>query len=208
MSSSMTYSSLVEDIIGYTQRKDSAFAAEIPRFVMLSENILATELKLLGFQNVVSGVLPTTNNTLPKPALWRDNISFNYIDSSGNRVEILPRSYEYCRNYWPNQSLTGAPRFYADYNFDNFLIVPTPSSAFQFELLYHSKLHPLDDSNQTNWLTNNAPQLLLSQCLIQAYIWARNDIELQKWQMSYDKAIAAFNGENTSRISDRTTEVK
>jgi len=202
----MTYDSLVTDLIGYTQRDDQEFSDEIPRFIMLAENTLATELKLLGFQNVVTGTFTPNNNTLPKPALWRDNISFNFTDASGNRIELLPRTYEYCRNFWQNQSLTGQPRFYADYNFDNFLIVPTPATGLTFELLYHTRLQPLDNSHQTNWLTDNAPQLLLAQCLIQAYTWVRNDAETAKWQSTYDRSIAAFHGEDKNRSKDRTTE--
>lgn len=205
MSASMTYNSLVSDVQSYLERDDAAMLAQIPRFIMLAENTLVTELKILGFQLPVTGEFQPNQSTIPKPAYWRDNISFNYTDASGNRVEILPRSYEYCRNFWPNPTSTGNPRFYADYNFDNFLIVPTPSAAFNFELLCHVRLQPLDSSHQTNWLTVNAPQLLLAATLVQAYTWSRNNTELQKWQGTYDRGLAAFNSENNNRIPDRTT---
>jgi len=206
MAEQMTYDSLVEDVTSYLERSnDEALQAQIPRFVMLAENTLATELKILGFQQPVTGVFEPSMSTLPKPAYWRDNISFNFTNANGERVEILPRSYEYCRNFWPNPNATGSPRFYADYNFDNFLIVPTPSTAFNFELLYHARLQPLDTSHQTNWLTTNAPQLLLAQTLVQAYTWAKNTKELQGWQSVYDRGLAAFNAENMMRIPDRTT---
>lgn len=206
MAESITYTSLVTDMESYLERKDANAIAQIPRFIMLAENTLATELKILGFQDVVTGVFPTTQNTIPKPAYWRDNISFNYTDATGNRVELLPRSYEYCRNFWPNPTLKDVPRFYADYNFDNFLIVPTPSTALNFEMLYHARIQPLDATNSTNWLTKNAPQLLLSAAMIEALTWTKNSTELQKWQAKYDRALSAFNAEDRNRIKDRTTE--
>lgn len=206
MAEAMTYTSLVTDLESYLERTDANAVAQIPRFIMLAENTLATELKILGFQGVVTGVFPTTQPTIPKPAYWRDNISFNYTDADGNRVELLPRSYEYCRNFWPNPSLQGNPRFYSDYNFDNFLIVPTPVSALNFELLYHARIQPLDGTNSTNWLTANAPQLLLSASMVEACTWTKNNTELAKWQAKYDRQLAAFNAEDRNRMEDRTTE--
>ena len=206
MAESMTYTSLVTDMESYLERTDSRVIAQIPRFIMLAENVVATELKILGFQDVVTGTFTINGPTLPKPAYWRDVISFNYTNASGERVELLPRSYEYCRNFWPNPTSTGSPRFYADYNFDNFLIVPTPSAALPFELLYHARIQPLDTSHSTNWLTANAPQLLLSAAMVEAYTWAKNNNELQKWQGKYDRSMAAFNSEDINRSPDRTTK--
>jgi hypothetical protein len=205
MAEVMTYDSLVSDIESYLERTDADTVAQIPRFIMLAENTLATELKILGFQIPVIGSFAINQPTISKPAYWKDTISFNYTDASGNRVEILPRSYEYCRNYWPNSNSSGSPRFYADYNFDNFLIVPTPSAAFNFELVYHARLQPLDSSHQTNWLTMNAPQLLLAASMVEAFTWTKNDDGLGKWQPKYDRALAAFNAEGENRIDDRTT---
>lgn len=209
MAASMTYTSLVTDIESYIERTsvDAAFIAQIPRFVMLAENTVATELKILGFQDVVTGTFAINAPTLPKPAYWRDVISFNYTNASGERVELLPRSYEYCRNFWPNPTSTGSPRFYADYNFDNFLIVPTPSTALTFELLYHARIQPLDTTNSTNWLTANAPQLLLSAAMVEASTWVKNAAQLQKWQSKYDRAMASFNAEDVNRSPDRTTKI-
>ena len=207
MADSLTYTSLVTDVESYLIRTDPAIIAQIPRFVMLAESTIATELKILGFQQPVTGQLLANSPTLQKPAYWHDTVSFNYTDVAGNRVEILPRAYEYCRNFWPNPIKTDNPRFYADYDFNNFLIVPTPSSPFNFELVYHARLLPLDTSNSTNWITINAPQLLLAAVLVQAYMWSKNGKELAVWQPQYDRHLASFTGEDRGRSPDRTTKV-
>lgn len=210
MAEVMTYDSLVSDMKSYQEREYSSdkFVDQIPRLIMMAENRLATELKILGFQTVVTGTFQPGQITLPKPAYWRDVISFNITTGSGataQRVELLPRSYEYCRNYWPNPTQTGTPRFYADYNYENFLIVPTPSTNLTFELLYHARLQPLDPSNQTNWLTVNAPQLLLYAAMLEGQTFLKNAEGAATWQALYDRALAAFNGEDAMRKTDRTT---
>ena len=147
MSASLTYSSLLTQVPGYLERSDAALTAQLPTLVMLAENRLATDMKQQGFQAVVKGNLAAT---IEKPAFWRETISFNYKDPVTGWQPLRLRALEYLKNYWPVQSSTSIPRFYADYNFQNFLIAPSPDSAYEFELAYYARLDPLDDTNQTN----------------------------------------------------------
>lgn len=208
MAETMTYSSLVTDIPSYLENISDQLIAQIPRFVMLAEQRLASEIKLLGFQGVVTGTMSALANTLPKPAFWHKTTSFNITVGSGptaKRVELLPRSYEYARNFWPAPASTDTPRFYSDYNFDNFLIVPTPDVDYEFELLYNARLQPLDISHQTNWLTVNAPQLILYASILEAQLWLQNPEKVSQWQSMYDRALASYNHEDVERKDDRTT---
>src|SRR5674476_224490 len=133
-----TWTNLFDLIPKYAERTDTAFAAQIPTFISLAENRLAVDMKQQGFQSVVTGTLPLTPD-MAKPAFWKETISFN-ITSGSERSQLFLRSLEYVRNYWPNDSLTGTPRFYADYNISNFLLAPTPASALNFELVYYARL--------------------------------------------------------------------
>lgn len=69
-----TYTSLVSDVLTYAERSDEPFVSQVPRFIALAENRLASETKLLGSLNVVSGTL--NGATLEKPARWRKTKSF------------------------------------------------------------------------------------------------------------------------------------
>lgn len=205
MAAVMTYSSLVADLKVYCERvNDDAFDAQIPRLVMLAENRVATDLKTEGVQAVVTGALPLADN-MAKPAYWRDTVSFLVTRANGKKFNLLPRSYEYARQYWPNAALTGEPRFYADYNFDNFLIVPTPAAALNFELCYHARLDPLDDAHQTNWMTANAPQLLWYAAMVEAQTFLKNEDKMAMWGGLYNDSLGGLKQEDSGRSEDRTT---
>lgn len=205
MSSVMTYNSLVADILAYQERADTQLMNQIPRCIMLAENQVATELKLLGFQTVVTGNMQANLNTLPKPSYWKDTISFN-LTVAGKRVQLLPRTLEYARNYWPDPTKSDAPRFYADYDFYNFFLAATPDQAYPFELVYSARLVPLDPSTQTNWLTINAPALMFYASMIEVQTFLKNQNGIAMWQGKYDRSMAAYNSEDTNRASDRTTK--
>ena len=199
----LTYTQLLTLIPQYAERTDTAFAAQIPLFVMLAENRLATDMKQQGFQSVVTGNMPLLSS-MPKPSFWKETISFNYTDAAGERRPLFLRSLEYLRNYWPNESLTGTPRFYADYNATNFLFAPTPSVEFAFELVYYARLQPLSATNDDNWLTLNAPQTLLAACMVEACRYIKNTSRQQVWEEMYQSATGGIKAENSERMSDRT----
>lgn len=199
-----TYTQLLTLVPQYAERTDSAFAAQIPTFISLAENRIATEMKQQGFQAVVSGTLPTTA-TMAKPSYWKETISFNYTDATGARNQLLLRALEYVRNYWPNESVQGTPKFYADYNATHFLLGPTPAVALNFELVYYARLQPLGDGNDSNWMTNNAPQALLAAIMVEACRYAKNPARQATWEDMYQSASGGLKQENAERQADRTT---
>lgn len=202
----MNYTSLESDIKSYLERTSDTdkIVAQIPRLVMMAENRIATDAKILGYQKVVTGVFTPANPVQVKPAYWRSTISFNYTHPNDGKTQILPRTYEYCRNFWPSPaSTTDDVRFYSDYNFDNFFIVGTPASALPFELVYYARLDPLSEDSQVNWLTANAPQILLFACLYEATIWLKNNSDRPQRKNDYDEAMASFKLENGLRAVDR-----
>lgn len=202
----ITYASLVTLIPAYQERYDTAFIDQIPTFINFAENRIATDMKQQGFQSVVTTSLPT-NGVMQKPAWWRETISFSYTDATGVRHPVFLRNLEYCRNYWPNSTLTDVPKFYADYNVANFLVVPTPASALDVELVYYARLQPLSEDVQTNWLTANAPQALFYACMLEANIFAKNGDAAAKWEQLYNGARSGIQAENMERTADRSEVV-
>jgi len=210
MPAAMTFTSLQSDIRNYLERggaTDPIVFEQIPRLITLAERRIARELKIQGFQNVVTMSMQADVAVYAKPDRWRDTISINYGTGTGNntRVQVYPRSYEYVREYWPNETETDPPKFYADYNYNYWIFAPTPDAAYPVEILYYELPPLLDDTNQTNWLSEYAPNLLLYGSLVEATPFVKDDQRVQLWQSYYDRALAALNGEDLQKIVDRST---
>lgn len=207
MAVTMTYTSLVADVTLYLERSDAQTIDQIPSFINLAESIISDELKILGQQQTVSTTLVQGDPTLQKPTRWRKTTSMN-ITVAGERFPLLLRKYEYMRNYWPNPTQEDVPKFYGDYDFDHWFIAPTPSDDYAIEILYYEKIQPLDDTNQTNWFTINAPQAMLYGTLLQAMPFLKNDSRVQLWQALYDRAVQTLKLENDTRTIDRSATVQ
>jgi len=198
----MTYDSLVENIESYLERNDTATLNKIPLFIMLAEQVIASRIKFLGNLTVNTSNMVTSNAVIAKPARWHKTVSMN-VTIAGNREPVLLRKYEYLRNYFPDPTATGIPKYYADYDYSNWLVAPTPAAAYAFEVLYYERVQPLETSNQTNWFTIYAPQALLYGSLLQAMPFLKNDDRIPMWQSQYDAIMATLAEEDKLRIADR-----
>ena len=200
----MTYDSLLEDVRrylerGFTEQSDQIVYDQLPRLVPLGERRIARELKIEGFIRAVTTPLQVGVPVYMKPDRWRDTVSMS-VDNK----PIFARSYEYCRNYWPDEAETATPGYYADYDYQHWLLVPTPATAQTLEILYYEQPRFLGPEFQTNWLTEYAPDTLLYATLLEATPFLKNDERIQTWQGLYDRAAQALNGEDLKRILDRS----
>lgn len=202
----MTYTSLLTDVRrylerGFTAESDPIVYEQLPRLITLAERRIARELKIQGFIKAVQTPLVVGQSVYRKPDRWRDTVSMTV-----NNQPIFARSYEYLRNYWPDEAQTAAPEFYADYDYQHWLITPTPDAADTLEILYYEQPRFLGEDYQTNWLTEYAPEALLYATLMEASPFLKNDERIQTWQAMYDRTAQSLNGQDLARILDRSAK--
>lgn len=197
----LTYDSLTSSVLQYLERRDAAVVNAIPTFITLAEFEIAQEIKTLGQLQVVNSNMTTGNPILQKPARWRKTVSMTLTTSSGTSP-ILLRKFEYLKNYWPNVNTTGTPLYYADTDWDHWYLAPTPSTTFSFAVLYYERISPLSSTNQTNWLTQNAPNAMLFGTLLQAMPFLKND-QRTIFQQKYTEALQSLKAEDVTRVGDR-----
>ena len=202
----MTYDSLVSDISSYLERTDAATLAKIPTFIMLAEQVIASQIKFLGNLTPMTSTMTASQPIIDKPARWHKTVSMN-VTVAGEKRPVLLRKYEYLREFWPNPTDTDVPQYYADYDYTHWLVAPTPDDDYVFEVLYYERIQPLDSSNQTNWFTIYAPQALLYGSLLQAMPFLKNDERIPMWQAQYDLIMQTLKQEDIQRIGDRQAAV-
>jgi hypothetical protein len=212
MPQAMTFNNLRGDVRNYLERGASAATdpivyEQIPKLINLAERRIARDLKLQGFQTVVTTTMQAGVCVMPKPDRWRETISINIgIGTLQNtRKTLFTRSYEYCRTYWPDQTQLGEPTFYTDYDYQHWLFAETPDDDYPIEIVYYELPPLLDEEQQQNWLTNFAPNALLYGTLLEATPFLKNDERIPVWQGFYDMSVNSLNQEDMKKIVDRST---
>lgn len=219
MPTTVNFSSLIADMQNYLERggsvvTDPTVFNQLPRLVNAAERKLAQVLKLLGQWEVLVDApagLQVGNSVIMKPDRWRETISISYGtgDDKNTRVQLFSRSYEYCRNYWPNSTLTdpaNPPAFYCDYNYSAWLVVPTPDQDYPAEFNCYMQPPLLDDSNQSNFWSNYTPNALLYGALLEAEPFLKDDPRIPIWKGMWEQEIQTLMGQDLQRILDRNAE--
>lgn len=202
MSVIQTYDSLVLNVQQYMERNDADFVAQIPNLIALAESSIAAELKTYLQLIVVETSLAENQEILNKPARWRKTVSMKT-----NGKPILLRSQDYVAQYL-NESDPGQPKYYADYDYNNWNFAPAPDTDYPVEIIYFAEIQPLDESNQQNLWTAIAPQAMLFGTLLQAQGYLKALDKLPVWKQYYTDAITALKKEDNSRRVDRNVSVQ
>lgn len=214
----MSFDTLTQDMQRYLERGQSAEGdptvfQQIPRLINAAERKIIQILKLQGTIEVLNDVAGFVAGTsvIPKPDRWRETISFSYGagGNSNKRTFLYPRSYEYCRAYWPDdsvQDISQPPTFYADYNYQNWLIVPTSPATFPIEAVCYMQPPLLSPTQQTNFFTSYTPNMLLYGSLLEATPFIKADERIPTWQGFYELEVSSLGGQDLQRILDRSAE--
>jgi hypothetical protein len=209
----MDYNSLVNQIKSYANREDDFFVNQIPNFINQAINRIYSEAKTIGFQEITvvspANQFITGTAIVNKPVDWKETVSFQYITTGANPTTtfLLPRTYEFCRSYWPDQTVRGAPLFYADLSYSQFFITPTPDAAYPYQLTYLT-LPLFDVNNPRNFLTDKYPNLLLYACMVEAIPYLKDDQRIAAFESFYNRALEDVlrdtKGRHTDRLSSRS----
>lgn len=209
MPTAVTFTSLQETVRRYLERGDVTDVTvydQLPELINIAERNIAADLNVTGIRNTVTGAMVSGTSVYAKPSDWRRTVSINFGTGAGfaNRSPLLPRSYEYCRSYWPDDSQTDTPKFYANYSDTYMLISPTPNAAYPFELIYYARPPLLDSSNETNWITENWPNLLLYGTLRETAPFMKSDERMGTWEAMYEKHKGQITADDLKKIVDRS----
>jgi hypothetical protein len=227
MATNVTFGSLTSDLQNYLERggsviSDQTVFNQIPRLINATERKLVQVLKLQGVIEVFRDPagLQANNSIVSKPDRWRETTSMQYGAGADSNVlvPIYPRSYEYCRKFWPDSSATAdfntldasnrpaIQPFYADYDLTHWLIVPTPAANQPLEVICYCQPQLLDSSNQTNFWTTYAPNALLYGALLEAIPFLKNDERIPVWKDYWTFEIQSLAGQDLQKIMDRSSE--
>ena len=183
-----TFTELKDAVADWLDRSD--LTARIPDFITLAEARLNRDLRIRPME--VRSSMETTSGqryfNLPGGYLQMRNMQMNtnpitpleYITP-----EMLDRLY--------GSDTTGKPRAYSLIG-DEIQLAPIPDSDYTVEMAFYEKFTALGDGTSgtvtTNWLTTNAPDVLLYGSLLEAEPFIKNDERIRVWLTAYSGAIA------------------
>ncbi len=182
-----TYSELKTAVENWLDRTD--LTSRIPEFITLAEARIGRRLRSRGVEDRSTTAMVSGQEyySLPTDFLEARNVQINT-----NPVNVLKyRSPQQMDREYPSTS-TGVPKVFTIIG-EEIQLKPIPNSTDTLEIAYFKRLSALSDSNTTNWLTTNAPDLLLYGSLIEAEAYLVDDPRIAIWKAAFDESIIEWN---------------
>lgn len=202
-----TYNDLVAVLIAWCNQsaQDAKFIAQIPNFIFLAEQQIFQDIPTLGNQDYLEATFTIANGIYPKPALWGRTLDISYINA-GN-LKVLERiSYEYGLEYMQTLAV-GPPQYYTDYAYGYFQVFPSPDVEYPFQFVYYKEVPQLSLTNQSNWTSLNASDMLFDLAMSKANLYLKDYPAAEKWENLYKDRVKAYNDYDQSRLLDRSADI-
>ena len=183
------YTYLVNDIINTAENTGTEFVDQIPRFVNKAENRLVKELDDIGLNTTVSITCAVSNQTV---SIADDTRIIRHVNlrASGSKINLLQRTEEFIHDYWPfADTSTGVPKYYAVANNSSIYLAPTPTSAYQGEVVYVARPTTLTSATPNNYFSDFCYNALFYASMIEAFLYMKDTTFTAVFTNEYKGAI-------------------
>lgn len=197
---SLNYSQLVQAVQDYVESTETTFVSQIPTFVRQAEERILRAVMIPELRRNATTTLAAGSVYLARPSDMLSVFSLAVIDAEGTYTFLLNKDVNFLREAYPRPSITGLPRYYAQFDGDyspgnntgNFIIAPAPNAQYQAELHYYFDPPSIVDEG-TSWLGENAESALLYGTLVEAYRFLKGDTDLmQAYEKTYVESVQAL----------------
>jgi hypothetical protein len=173
-----TYSELTDAVADWLNRSD--LTSVIPTFIALAETQMNRQIRHRKMVTRADATLSTPYFAVPND--WLENIRFQL-----NTNPITPLVYvtpEQLAEDKQTYSTGGQPMFFTMVG-QQFQILPEPDGDYDAELTYYAKIPALSETNTSNWLLTEAPDLYLYGALLQSAPYIKEDERVAVWSSIY-----------------------
>lgn len=171
-----TYAELQTAITDTLNRSDLSSVA--PQFIELAEAGLRRDKRVRDL--TCTGSLTVSQDDVSMPddfarfaALYHDGPTYY------RPIEIV--SAEVLATMKARYTDSGVPRFAAILDGNRLFFAPEPDATYTLKAPYHRKLTALSDSNTSNWLLDEHPDIYLYASLLESAPYLRDDARLDTW---------------------------
>jgi hypothetical protein len=198
----MNYAQLFETIKGYvendfpsTQFTDSAGGTgtftskeQIDTFIQQAEQRIFNSVQFPNFRKNQTGVLSPSNQYLEAPPNFLASYSLAVITNDSYEY-LLNKDVNYIRAAYPNPTVEGIPRYYAQFDDNTFILGPTPDAAYTVEMHYFFYPESIVTAS-TTWLGDNFDSALLYGSLVEAYTYMKGEADIvAAYNKRYEEAM-------------------
>lgn len=198
----MDYATLVSTVTeAWAATDDTEFSAYLPRAIDFAEEKLTRRLDSYGMVTWVQASISSSVAYVSVPSGIRILKSVSYV-SGGRADDLLLRTDEYVRKYWPIVTSVGTPKYYAKRGAARIYLAPTPAADAALEFSGVVRPDALTSTSSTNWFTEYASRALFYATMLEMAVWSKNDAAINAWTAALEDELAVLREEDRRNRRD------
>ena len=188
----ITYTNFLTQVRNYTEVDSNVLTdALLDQFIRNTELEIAGAVDYDDLRKYSTSNVTTGNRYVSMPADLLILRSVQIINSNV-RDFLEKRDTSFISEYAPNDTTTGTPKYYANWDETNILLAPTPNAAFDIQINY-IKDPPHFDSSTNTFLSQHQEALLLYGVLKETFGYLKGPADLyNQYSQRYNDSIQAF----------------
>lgn len=189
-----SFQAIVSAVTETAEDDSQEFLDYIPKAMELAQMRLQDELDLNSMNQPIELTCVPSNRLVLKPTGYRFTNNIFVVTSGGVETPLKRVSTDYLRDYAPNQSVTGQPKYYStDYSVDYFMVAPTPSSAYLLRADARVDITFVSAGNPQNFFTQYCGNALFFGTMKEQAAFMKYPNVEQEFEAKYLNAIQGIN---------------
>jgi hypothetical protein len=179
-----SFTTLKSAISNWLDRDD--LSDQLPDFISLNEALFNRVLRIRPMETIVTNATVSGTKAYDLPTGYVQMREIHLDTTPVTSLQYI--SPEMLYRVWAGSS-SGKPDSYSIIG-DKIYFGPTPDSAYNYTMTYYKTFDALSDSNTTNWVILNAPDVYLYGALLQAEPFLQNDQRIPVWERGLRQALS------------------
>lgn len=197
------YASLQAAVADWVERSD--LTARLPTFVANAEAKVNRVLRERRSQAQDTASVDTALTALPTDFLEAITVEAR-LSSSEDWVRLEPAPVAVLVVVEGGPTSTGRPRYWSLLG-PQLMLYPTPDQAYSVKITYFTKLPALSDSNTTNWLLTDAPDVYFDGALAGFYEFDRDFEAANRYLQKFETGLAELMAMRRTPVGRLRTDV-
>ena len=189
----ITHSDFLTQVRNYTEVSSNVLTDTIIQdFIRSVELDVAGKVDYDDLRKYASSTTTANNRYISMPSDLMILRSVEIIDGSNNRTFLEKRDTSFISEFAPNDSTTGTPKYFANWDDFNIIIAPTPGSAIAVQINYIIDPPEFTSTNST-FLSTYQESMLLHGVLTEAFSFLKGPDNLYNlYQKKYTEEVQNF----------------
>ena len=185
----MTYTSLKTDIQTWAENTGTDFTNQLDTFIDNTQTKLSRDIDPVGFNENVNSTMVQGDRFVNLPTAVEPML-FNYVEIvvSSNTKYLEMKTLEFIKEYWPDNSLQGEPKYFTNFDDNRIYVAPTPDQNYSCEISYIVQPTAATSVHQENFFTEYCSNALFYAIMKEACMFMKNYTAAQVWEQDYQRA--------------------